>query len=126
PLRDRLRQHLHVIGGGDKRTVRAGSGEGLGHEWHLGLLAGMEHVPALTVVRIAIQVLVAGDAPDVRRDAVLLFQHLLRLEQLIHYGPAAEQLNALLRVLLAGLLEAVYTFENAVANLVALWHFRHG
>ena len=65
-----------------------------------GCLAGMQHVPALGGEPVAIELVVAGHAPHVGRDVVLLLEDLLRLDHLAENGAAAEQLRLQLRLLL--------------------------
>ena len=61
----------------------------------------MQHVPALAIVGVAIELLVTGHAPDVGGDAVLLLENLLRLENFEHDGSAAQQLSVQFSVGLA-------------------------
>ena len=77
-------------------------------------------------LRVAIELFVAGHAPHVGGDAVFLFQNLLRFQHLEHDGAAAEQLRPQLGVFLFGVLEAVQAFQNAIANVLAVGHLRHG
>ena len=53
----------------------------------------MQAVPALDGDRVAAELGVAGDAPDVGGDLVLLGEHLLRAEHLIQDGAGAEELH---------------------------------
>ena len=86
----------------------------------------MQHVPAFAVVAIAVEVLVTGNAPNVGGNAVLFFENLLRLEHLIHDGPAAKQLGAQRRVLFPRRLVAVQALQNALPDALAFGHGRHG
>jgi len=52
----------------------------------------MQPVPPLGVERIAAQLVVAGDAPDIGRNGVLLSQNLLSLYRFIQDGARAEEL----------------------------------
>ena len=65
-----------------------------------GVSSGMKPVPAFHRVTLAIQLLVARDAPDVGGHVVLLGENLLRLDRLVQNRAAAEQLGARLRLLL--------------------------
>src|ERR1700741_5582302 len=88
PAGDAFRQHFHVIGCCDKW---AGSVlQSLRDEGNPGRLPGMEQIPAFAIVRLTIQLLVAGDAPYVGAHSVFLLQNLLRLEHFEHDGSAAE------------------------------------
>src|ERR1700691_4364761 len=77
PPRNRLRQDFHVIRSRDEDARR--TLEAAGDVRHARSLSGMKHVPALAIVGLAIQPLVAGHAPHIGGDAVFLFQNLLRL-----------------------------------------------
>ncbi len=85
----------------------------------------MQHVPAIAIVAIAIKLLVAGHAPDIRRYAIFFFQDLLRLEHFVHDGAAAEQLGAQLGVFLGRSPEAIEAFQDALANILPFRHRRH-
>ncbi len=63
-----------------------------------GDFAGMQHVPALAIVGIAIKLFVAGHAPHIRSHAIFFFEDRLRLQHFIHDGSAAQQLHAQLRI----------------------------
>ena len=54
-------------------------------------LGRMQPVPALDCQSVAAQFVVAGDAPDVRADAVLFGQDLLRFQRFVQDRTAAEQ-----------------------------------
>ena len=73
----------------------------------------MQHVPAFALVRVAAQLGVAGDAPDVAGDVVLLGQNLLRPQRFAQDRAAAEQLH--LRRFAAGVLrrELVHAADDA-------------
>src|SRR5579859_652562 len=77
PLGDTLRQYLHVIRCRDEWAGRAL--QGFGYVGHFGLLCRVEHVPAGAVVGFAIELLVAGYAPHIRRYAVVFLKNGLRL-----------------------------------------------
>ena len=57
------------------------------------LLARMQHVPAIYILGVATQFGIAGDTPDVGGDIVPLLQDLLSLQDLVHDGPAAEEIG---------------------------------
>ncbi len=82
----------------------------------------MQHVPALARVAVAVELLVAGHAPDVGRDVVLL-EHLLRRENLVQDRPAAKQLRREPGLGVPGLAHLVHSFEDAFTR--ALGHRRH-
>src|SRR4029077_4480537 len=87
--------------------------------------AGVQHVPAIAIIAIAIKLLVAGHAPDIRRHAVFFLENLLRLEHFVHDGAAAEELGAQLGVFLGRGTEAVEAFQDALANILPLGHRGH-
>src|SRR6187399_2280553 len=70
PAGNLLRKRPDIVAGGNEQPLFAGK-----RFFHVALsrlAGGMEHVPALTTVAITPQLRVAGDAPDVAADAVLL------------------------------------------------------
>src|SRR5579871_4455384 len=76
PLAQALRQNLHIIGRRNERSLRIL--QRLRHVRNLRCVTRMQHVPALAVIRVAIQLLITCDAPYIRSNAVLLFKNLLR------------------------------------------------
>ena len=124
PLRNTVRQNLHVIRCRNERTGRAL--QCLSDVWHLSGLRGVQHIPAHAIGCLTIECFVTGHAPNVRRYAIVLFQNRLRLEHLKHDGAAAQQLRAQLRVFLFGSPVAVQTFEDALADARLARHLGHG
>src|SRR5712691_4739624 len=72
------------------------------------------------------QQFITGYAPDVRGNAVFLFQNLLCLKNFVHDGSAAEQLSIQFGIFLYGSLEAINAFQNALTHVLPGGHFRHG
>src|SRR5215831_9748499 len=72
PWRDLPRHHLHIIGGGDDRSF--GVPENLHDKRCFGGLVRMQAIPPLDPQRLAAQLVVAGDAPYIRRDSKFLRQ----------------------------------------------------
>ena len=56
-------------------------------------LGGMQPVPALHFQSVAPQFVVAGDAPDVGGNLILLRQDLLRAQSFVQNRAASEQLH---------------------------------
>ena len=114
PAVDAAGQHLHVVGGGDEdaRLARRAPAVTYGT---FGRLGRVQHVPALGAEAVAIQLGVAGDAPHVGGDVVLLAEDLLRLEHLAEDRAAAEQLRLQLRLLgCSAALQLVQPAQDAV------------
>src|SRR4030095_4378968 len=84
PAVDRGRQHLHVVGRGDQDARRIT--EALRHVRDVLVARRVQHVPALGGETFAIELVVAGHAPYVGGDVVLLLENLLRLEYLTEDG----------------------------------------
>src|ERR1051326_50213 len=85
-----VRNHLHVIRGGNDRAIdfiQNGKQVGL-----FRLVRRVQPVPAITSQGIASQLVVAGYAPDVGRNAVLFRQNRLRFQGFIEDRPAAKEL----------------------------------
>src|SRR5579872_2469617 len=82
----------------------------------------METVPALNSERLAAKLVVAGDAPHVGGDAVLLAEDLLGPEDLVEDGTAAEELRHSLAAV--GGLQPVDAAQDALAD--AFRHLGHG
>src|SRR5215472_10379532 len=123
PLRDALGEHLHVVGGGNEWAGCVF--QSLRHVWNFGCLSRVQHVPAFGVVGITIELLVAGDAPHIRADAIFFFENLLGLEHFKHDRAAAEELSPQLGVLFLRRPEAVQAFEDAIASVGAIGHLGH-
>src|SRR5438132_4561700 len=98
PARDRIRQSPHIIGCGNQRARSAS--ETVGYVRSVGLFGRVEHIPAVAGVAVLIKLLVAGNAPDIRRDAVVLRQHFLCVQRLAKNRAASQKLCAKLRVLI--------------------------
>ena len=64
-----------------RQPARPGASETLGYVREARLFGRMEHIPAVAGVAVLIKLLIAGDAPDVRRNAIILRQDFLRLER---------------------------------------------
>src|SRR5580698_1113675 len=105
PAGNGFRQNLHVVRRGHKHSLRVF--QALTDKGYLRRLTRMQHIPALTVVGLAVQPFVAGHAPDIGSHAVLFFQNLLGLEHLVHNGAAAEKLGPEFCVFLFGCLETI-------------------
>ena len=97
--------------------------EALGHVGHLRRLAGVQPVPALAGVAVAIELLEARGAPHVGRHVVVLLEHLLGLEHLVEDGAGANQLRPALRLLLRRGPQLVEPLQDAVAR--AFGHRQH-
>ena len=77
--------------------------------------------------RLVVQRLVTGNAPYVRGDSVLFFQDPARLQHLVEYGAASEQLDAHVAVLLLRFAEPVHPLEDPFpGSLGVAGHGRHG
>ncbi len=86
---DLIGNDLHVIGGGNDRHVEMADGL---HDIGFALgLAGMQAVPAIDDEGIAAQFGVAGDAPHVGTDLVIVGENFLRLERFVENGSTAEE-----------------------------------
>jgi hypothetical protein len=94
-----------------------------GHVRHLRLLAGVQHVVPVAGVAVAVQLRVAGHAPDVGGDVVLL-EHLLRGDHLVEDRAAAEELRPELRLAVGRRLQPVHPLQDPLAR--PLGHRRHG
>ena len=80
----------------------------------------MQPIPSLGAMRVAVQLVVAGRAPDVCRNAVL-FEQRLRLDDFVQNRAAANQLR--FRGTARRLPEAIKTFDDAIANAIRhRWH----
>src|SRR5690242_11907909 len=91
PRSNLIGDNLHVIGGRDDRSFDAFQRfQQVRPAFRLGW---MEPVPALDLQRVAAQLVVAGYAPDIRLNLVLLRQDLLRAQSFIEDGAAAEQMS---------------------------------
>src|SRR5262249_54469218 len=128
PPIDAVGQDLQVIGGGDDDAGRVLHRPRDGRDARR--LGRVQHVPAVGRLAVAIELLVAGHAPDVGGDVVLLEQ-LLRRQHLVEDGAAAEKLRAQLRRRVRRRLEPVQALEDALArpfrhrrHLVLLVHHR--
>ncbi len=76
----------------------------------------MQQIPALGGVAVAVELLIAGDAPDVGSHVVLTGEDLLGLERLVQDGAAAEQVRARLPRLRLGRAEPVHPFQDALTD----------
>ena len=89
-----------------------------------GLFAGVHTVPTLGIEGVAVQGLVAGDAPDIRADLVFFFEQALRFEGAVDDRAATEEVGLEPGALLGRGLELVHALENAFFDSVG--HLRHG
>jgi len=74
----------------------------------------METIPALNFDAIGVEILVAGDAPDIGGDAEFLVENFLGAENFVENGAAAEELRAELGFALACGAEFVHAPEDAI------------
>ena len=116
PALDELGPGLHVIADGNEHAGFLGQ-----QRLQVALprrRCRMQPIPALTRQRLAAQFLVAGHAPHVGRDAVLLAQHLLGPQRFAENRTAAEQvyLRFYLRLLERAGPESVHALQDAVAG----------
>ena len=109
---------LHVIGGRHDRTRAVA--EALFDIAQLRFGFGVQHVPALGIKPVAAQLIEAGDAPDVGRDAEVLFEQFGSGNHLAQDGAAAQELHLGLVFLGLAFAEQVHPLEDAFLHA-----FRH-
>src|SRR5690554_1930647 len=111
---------LDVVGRRHYRALRIF--HALGHVGLAGLVVRVQVVPALHVLAITGQFVVAGHAPHIGSHTPVVFQHLCGGAHFVHDRAGAQQLNP--RALLAALgfyrLELVHALDDAVFTV-----FRH-
>ena len=61
---------------------------------HARRVVWMQTVPAFCFDGIGVEAFVAGDAPDIGGNAIILFENFLRLERFVEDRAAAENLRA--------------------------------
>ena len=115
---DLIGKDLHVVG---RRRHRTGTVlEALLDVTQTRLRLGMQHVPALRIEPLAAQLIETGDAPDVGRDAEILFEELRSGDHLAQDGAAAQELDPGLLRLRFALAEQIHALEYAFFHA-----FRH-
>src|SRR5690554_2819696 len=116
-----LRVQFDVIGRRHHRQLRIF--HALGHVGLAGLVVRVQVVPALHVLAVTGQFVVAGYAPHIGSHTPVVFQHLCGGAHFVHDRAGAQQLNP--RALLATLgfhrLKLVHALDDAVFTV-----FRHG
>src|SRR5690554_45477 len=112
---------LDVVGRRHHRAL--GIFHALGHVGLAGLVVRVQMVPALHVLAVTGQFVVAGYAPHIGSHAPVFFKHLCGGAHFIHDRAGAQQLNprALLPALGFHRLELVHALDDAVFTV-----FRHG
>ena len=65
----------------------------------------MQHVPALGVESVVLELLVTRDAPHIRGDAVFLFQYFLRVQRFPQNRATSEKLRTQFRFFIFGFFE---------------------
>ncbi len=84
PAGNQVGQDLQVIRSGDEYSGRVG--EALGNVGDAGLIGGMKQIPALDFAAVAVEFLVAGDAPDVGRDLEFFLENFLSFQGFTQFG----------------------------------------
>src|SRR5208282_1960490 len=121
PLADDVRQRLQVVGGGDEDAGRAG--ERFGDVRNSRFFAGMQPVPALGFDPIGVKRLVAGDAPDVGGNSVILRQDFLGAQGFVQNRAAAKKLRAQRRIRIRRRAVAVHPLEDSFFDVAGHgWH----
>ena len=119
PLRDLVRERGEVVAGGDDRRGEAGQLDG--DERAARLFERVQAVPALLPLRVAAQLGVRGDGPDIRGDAVVVAEHELGAAHLVEDRAGAEQAHGgVVAVARGG--ELVHAAQDALAHRFAVGH----
>ncbi|VDM17782.1 unnamed protein product, partial [Wuchereria bancrofti] len=118
PLTNLLGEQLHVVGGGDDRTLA--TAEALLDVGLLRLLARVQAVATLHGQAVAAQFVEAGDAPHIGSDVVLVAQDLRRFAHFAQDGAGTQQLHVVCGFLLV-FLEQVHALDDALLDTL-----RHG
>ena len=86
----------------------------------------MEQIPALSFDRIAVKFFITGNTPDIGGQLIVLFKYLLRLDDFVKDGAAAQQMHLAFGLLKCRFTIKVHPLQNPLSDRLALGHGRHG